>query len=895
MKTRVFKSDWFAGIVITLIFLVFASSDFIAGIERYAYDFGVKSSSRIPNNKIAIIAIDDQSIENIGRFPWPRDVHARMYETLAAGGAKVIAQTAFFPEPQLDPGLKYIRELKRIFNDSELSALPESIEEIAKSIEASRRLVKKKRYAKGRLAVQKIADTFESSELRHQIPEQIEAYREHLNNAEANLDTDNKLAQSIQLAGNIVFNMPAVHGPTYGRPDKPLPDYVTKYKVAEKNIINNAETNLTYSTPLPVIEMKLPIAILGEQANAIGVTVPVLDVDGAIRTEALIVDYYGDYYPSLALVLAAKSLNLQNDDIRVTVGSGVQLGRLKIKTNHYSLMRTFFYNNENIADTFTIDSFSDVLQGKIPANKYKDKIVLIGATALGVGETFTTPINPTMPPVVSLAHSVSSILNEDFFIEPQWSLYARIAALLLIALYIMFLLPKLGAVVGFSITSILLIITFSTQFFLMTTQGIWLQLMTPALLLVSGYILLITKHLFLSEKGKARLDIESAENNRMLGLSLQGQGQLDMAFEKFRKLSPDKSVFELLYNLALDYERKRQFNKAKSVYDYISDFDDSFRDVKKRSSRAQSLDENIMLGTSAGSSTSSMLVFDDGIAHPKLGRYEIESVLGKGAMGAVYLGKDPKISRTVAIKTMALSQEFEDDELVKVKERFFREAETAGRLAHPNIVTIFDADEEHDLAYIAMEYIEGDDLRKHIKVGSLLPVKQVLSIIKRAAEGIDYAHQKNVVHRDIKPANIMWNEKTDTLKITDFGIARITDSSKTKTGMILGTPSYMSPEQLSGKKVTGQSDIFSLGIMLFQMVTGQLPFSGESMTSLMYKIANEKHPSPDSINPKVPRCVTIIINRAMEKDITKRYKRGKDMVNDINKCLKIMAAEGKTR
>jgi len=131
------------------------------------------------------------------------------------------------------------------------------------------------------------------------------------------------------------------------------------------------------------------------------------------------------------------------------------------------------------------------------------------------------------------------------------------------------------------------------------------------------------------------------------------------------------------------------------------------------------------------------------------------------------------------------------------------------------------------------------------------------------------------------------------MKITDFGIARITDSSKTKTGMVLGTPSYMSPEQLAGKKVTGQSDIFSLGVMLFQMVTGKLPFSGDSMATLMYKIANQQHPAPESINPEVPRCISIIINRSMAKDVEKRYQTGKEMVDDITKCLKIMKADGR--
>jgi len=896
MKYGVFKSDWFTGLVITFIFLIFAGSDFIASIERSAYDFGVRSSNRNPSDKIAIIAIDNQSIDNIGRWPWSRDIHAQMHDILAGGGAKAVGQTVFFSEPQIDPGLQFIRELKQAFEGSSISAVPLFVEDLAQTIEDSRKLVRKKRDANGRAAVKKIADALQASPLRHQVAEELDAYLKYINSAEVMLDTDSTLAQSMKNAGNVIFYMPVVQGQPYGLPDKALPDFVIKNKIPDNNIINEPASNPEGFTPLPVVDAYPPIAVLGEQSYAIGASVPLPDVDGGIRTEPLVVDYYGDYYPSMALLLAAKSLNLGLEDIQITVGSDVQLGRLNIKTDGYSLMNTFFYHDdENLNPAFQVDSFFDVLQGKIPADKYKDKIVLIGATALGVGDTFVTPINPSMSPVVTLAHSVSSILNEDFFIEPEWGFYARMGALLFVALYLMMLLPRLSAVLGFIITGVLLLALFVAHYILMTTQGMWLQLMMPALLLGGGHILLTTKRFFLSEKGKARLDIESAESNRMLGLSLQGQGQLDMAFEKFRKLPVDKSTLEVLYNLALDYERKRQFNKAKSVYDYMSDYDAKFRDIRDRANRAQSLEETVILGGGSSSPGGTLLTEGGGVEQPMLGRYEIERELGKGAMGAVYLGKDPKISRVVAIKTMALSQEFEDDELVEVKERFFREAETAGRLNHPNIVTIFDAGEEHDLAYIAMEFLKGSDLSKYIKPDTLLPLKQVLSIIQRSADGIDYAHQYNVVHRDIKPANIMWDPETDSCKITDFGIARITDSSKTKTGMVLGTPSYMSPEQLAGKKVTGQSDIFSLGVMLFQMVTGRLPFTGDSMASLMYKIANEEHPTPESINPDLPRCVTIIINRAMKKDVEKRYQRGKEMVDDITKCLKIIDVENNAK
>ncbi len=887
------KSDWFTGLILTFIFLVFSGSNFIASLERHAYDFGVQSSSRIASDKIAIIAIDDESINNIGRWPWPRDIHAKMHDILATGGVKAVGQTVFFSEPQLDPGLPFIRKLKHTFENSSIATVPALLEELASTIEDSRKLLKNNNNSNAKTAIQNIAVALETSPLRHQVAEDLNIFLNTINSAETILDTDSTLAQSIQSAGNIIFSMPFVPGRPHGQPDAALPDYITKYKLSVENIVDNATTSSGDFSPLTMVEVYQPITLLAEQADAIGALVSLPDVDGGIRTEPLIIDYYGDYYPSMALMLAAKSLNLDVEDIKITVGFNVQLGALTIKTNRYSLMNTFFYNNEKQNSAFTVDSFFDVLQGKISAEKYKDKVVLIGATALGLGDTFVTPINPAMSPVVTLAHSVSSILNEDFFVEPEWGFYARLGAIILIALYLILILPKLSAVIGFVITGILLLALFISHTIMMTTQGMWIQLVMPCFLLITGHFLLTTKRYFLSEKGKMRLDIESAENNRMLGLSMQGQGQLDMAFEKFRKLVADKPVLELLYNLALDFERKRQFNKAKSVYDYMADYDAKFRDIKARSSRAQALDETVIFSGNSSSSGSTLILEGGGIEKPKLGRYEVERELGKGAMGAVYLGKDPKISRTVAIKTLALSQEFEDDKLSEIKQRFFREAETAGRLNHPNIVTIFDVGEEHDLAYIAMEFLHGTNLVKYIKADTLLPVTQVLSLIQRSADAIDYAHQHNVVHRDIKPANIMWDPKTDSCKITDFGIARITDASKTRTGMILGTPSYMSPEQVAGKKVTGQSDIFSLGVMLFQMVTGKLPFSDASMTSLMYKIANQQHPEPASINPNIPRCVTIIINRAMAKDVTKRYKRGKEMANDITKCLKIMKAESK--
>ncbi|HMM55639.1 MAG TPA: serine/threonine-protein kinase, partial [Candidatus Desulfobacillus sp.] len=339
-------------------------------------------------------------------------------------------------------------------------------------------------------------------------------------------------------------------------------------------------------------------------------------------------------------------------------------------------------------------------------------------------------------------------------------------------------------------------------------------------------------------------------------------------------------------NLALDFERKRQFNKAESVFRYMADFNPKFRDLETRLQRARAMSETVLLSGGGRTTAQGTLILEGGqVEKPMLGRYQVEKELGKGAMGVVYLGRDPKINRVVAIKTLALSQEFEEDELQEVKARFFREAETAGRLNHPNIVTIFDAGEEHDLAYIAMEFLKGRDLVPYTKAGNLMPVSKAMEVAARVADALAYAHQNQVVHRDIKPANIMFEPEADAVKVTDFGIARITDASKTKTGMVLGTPSYMSPEQLAGKKIDGRSDLFSLGVMLYQMVSGKLPFEGDSMAQLMFRIANEAHPPIRQANPQAPECLAAIIDRALAKDSARRYQTGAEMAADLRACI----------
>jgi serine/threonine-protein kinase len=827
-KGDFWKKDWFLGLAVSLVLLFVGGSQLIQGLERSAYDWGVRASSRSPSDKIAIIAIDKQSIDNIGRWPWSREIHARMVDRLAGANAKVIGYTVFFSEPQLDPGLAYVNKL----------------------LETFRRLVPDP----------DAAPRGTSPELM-----QIGATLEE---AEAALNTDRKLAESFTKAGRVVLPMLFAFGEPRGKPDKPLPEFIRKNALALQGESGDLPL-LTSAVEVPIVES------LGMAAAAVGHLNAVPDVDGAIRTEALAVTHYDEYYPSLAAILVAKSLNLTAKDIKVRPGEALQIGNFRVGADSTMQMLTYFYKDRDGRPAIQEDSFYDVMSGKIPADKYRDKIVLIGPTAAGVGSVFVTPVNPAMPAVALQAHTVSSILQGHFFIAPGWGRIVEALAYLAIAAYLIALLPRLSAGVGAGVSAGVAALLLVAHFVLMTGQGMWLQLMQPLALLVVGHVLLITKRFVVTERGKEVSDAQAAGNARMLGLAFQGQGQLDMAFDYFRKVPLDDTVMDNLYNLALDFERKRQFNKAESVFRYMHGYNPKFRDLEAKLSRARQMSETVILGGTTGH-PGGTLVLGGGAEKPMLGRYQVEKELGKGAMGVVYLGKDPKIGRVVAIKTMALSQEFEPDELAEVKERFFREAETAGRLSHTNIVTIYDAGEEHDLCYIAMELLKGKDLVPFTKQGNTLPIEKVVSIVARVADALGYAHRQNVVHRDVKPANVMYEPESDVVKVTDFGIARITDSSKTKTGMVLGTPSYMSPEQLQGKKIDGRSDLFSLAVSLYQLACGKLPFEGESMAQLMYKIANEHAPDILKYNPSLPPAFVAFLDKAMSKEVEARYQTGEE-------------------
>ncbi|HJW96400.1 MAG TPA: serine/threonine-protein kinase [Thermoanaerobaculia bacterium] len=273
----------------------------------------------------------------------------------------------------------------------------------------------------------------------------------------------------------------------------------------------------------------------------------------------------------------------------------------------------------------------------------------------------------------------------------------------------------------------------------------------------------------------------------------------------------------------------------------------------------------------------------------KLGRYEVVRELGKGAMGIVYLAKDPLIGRLVALKTIRPAAHSDDDETREFQQRFIREAQAAGILNHPTIVTVHDIgqDEASGVSFIAMEYVEGQNLKEVLQQGRAMSFEQIGDIAAQVADALDFAHSKGIVHRDVKPANIILLEGMRA-KITDFGIAKIASggANLTSTGQFLGTPNYMAPEQIKGAPVDGRTDLFSLGICLYELLTRRKPFGGDSLTSISYKIVHEPFPPLHEINPQIPDGYEEVVTKCLAKDPARRYQRGRDLANALRAVIR---------
>lgn len=486
--------------------------------------------------------------------------------------------------------------------------------------------------------------------------------------------------------------------------------------------------------------------------------------------------------------------------------------------------------------------------------------------------------------VMRVARVFYSLTEAKTIAEPWWFAFVEKFVVILLVGYLLLLLPKLTVNSGYLVSGLLAVALVLAQVSMAVTKGMWLPLGVALGYLLVGHVL---THFWRIRLAKWESLSMRADNACVaLADSQMNREQLEKAYETLKKCGNSEGVLSALYELGNVYSAQKKYQQSINVFESLIERKNIYRDTSQKIEAIKSMIY------SSGNESGSELPLDATVALQRapvqmqnLGRYEIKEEIGRGAMGTVYLGFDPKISRNVAIKTLKYRQ-FSAEQIDDIKSRFFREAEAAGRLSHPRIVSVYDVGEQEDLAYIAMDFVEGKALNEFVSQGRLLPVFDVYRIVCEVAEALEYAHANQIIHRDIKPGNIMYNPAPYQLKVTDFGIARLVDDSKTSTGEILGSPLYMAPEQLKGKKVNFAADVFSLGVTFYQLLTGVLPFAGDNLASLTYEIIHGKHKNVRRVRKDLPASAARIINQALQKDPLDRYSSAAEMAQTVRKAIK---------
>jgi CHASE2 domain-containing sensor protein/tRNA A-37 threonylcarbamoyl transferase component Bud32 len=827
MKIGNKKTDIYIGALIASIFLYFSffPLSFIESLEKVIYEIEMRlDTPRNPGeSRVSIVNIDDKSISKLGQWPWPRSVIAEMIMILKNNGAKLIGIDIVFSEKEQNQAIKEVENL---------------YDEITK---------RDQRYAAGK---------------------KNEWILARLKEIENRLDNDRTLFETVAKSGNII--LPVVG--TFGKYDTELvlaPESFLNGKTIKKDKITNVES-------ISVREITAPFPELSKSSRGLGHIN--FSPNELMRGKAHIpfINFRGHVMSSLPLSLALYYLDKDPEEA-IEKAHGLKLNEKPIPTSNGEMLIKFRGGRRS----FPYYSFVDLLNVKKVPAVFEGKIVLIGYTAEG-GVSVDTPVDPHMPRVEFMANVIEDFLHGRFLTRPAFMVYLEALILIVLGVASAFLHSQLGYLNRTGITAGLIFLIFLTAVIFFIVFDVWFKTIYIILTLAVTYAAIMAKDLLFI--GTEVISKDAIETNRMLGISLQSQGLLDLAFEKFRKCPLDDEMRDIVYNLGLDYERKRMINKAISVYEYIDKEDEGFKDLNERIPKLKKVISSLPLGAYQGRKEEKIVVSDDLEVKPTVGRYEILMELGKGAMGTVYKGRDPKINRLLAIKTIRFSDEFEETQLQEIKERFFREAELAGKLSHPGVVAIYDVGEDYDLTYMAMEFLDGEDLDRYCKKDGLLPFRKILDIIAETADALEYAHNNGVIHRDIKPANIMLL-RSGRIKVTDFGIAKSMSASKTRSGIILGTPNYMSPEQIMARMIDARSDIFSLGVVFFQLLTGELPFKGENLNNLFYQITQAKHPSPRKINPRVIKPCEQIVDKLLAKNPDHRFQTA----NDLAKYIRILA------
>ena len=674
---------------------------------------------------------------------------------------------------------------------------------------------------------------------------------------EARIAQQERVAAAVQAASNVVLGLPTAEVRPGGTPGT---------GICAERVAAASPRFAVLENSRPKTAMLAPAAgVLCTAAATVGHSALLTDRDGVVRRATPVLTTDSGSLPWIAL--AAFDLEF---------GAPRAVGNL-----------ARFYQAQAGAEGFPVISAKDVLSGRSAAG-IRDRYVVIGTAVGGPADSVHTPMARDDGVAVLIATDLANYLSQEHIRRPGWALWLEIGLALLLAVGAVIVgrlsLPKATLVAA---SGMLLLLV--TEYLLISYAGLWLQLAGLALFCLTGVAVLQ----FIMQL-PYRSGASVAADTTRLSIDAAGTAQeLDLGFSVLRQQPTTERTKLQLYELAMEHGKKRNYAKAERVFRHLAARDPGYRDVAAKLEKLSGARGVAPPAPRVARSqpTAQELPTAPSPAGRTLGRYELERVIGRGAMATVYLGRDPTINRRVAIKTLPLAEEFAESDLATARLHFLREAESAGRLNHPYIISIHDAGEDNNVAYLAMEYFEGKPLSHYAQLGRLLPPKVVFELMARAAEALHYAHTQNVVHRDVKPANLMYDLASDRFKLTDFGIARLTDASRTRTGIILGTPSSMSPEQLSASKVSGQTDIYSLGVTMYHLLTGAPPFQADSIPLLMEKIVHHRHRPVAEIRDDIPSCADAILERALAKNPTDRYEAGKAMALALRECCSTFPSE----
>ena len=576
--------------------------------------YGVETRIALPSsggdNKIAIVNIDEKSLDHLGPWPWPRSLIAEMIHILKENGAKLVGLDVLFSTNEHNQGLQ---EIKDLYN---------------KIIE------------------------------KDELQDQDQWLVNELKEIEERLDNDKILVQEVAGNGNVIS--PVIG--SFGKYESELVLIPNSYLNRDKIDPSWIEADL--EDFIQVSQLDAPFFELAENSYGLGHINLSPNDSMKGRTHLLFFNYRGHVIPSMALRLAleykdfGKELILQND--------GVKLSDHTIPASNGEFLVRFKGGRRS----FPYYSFVDILNVKKVPAVFDGKIVLIGYTAEG-GASVNTPVDLLMPRVEFTANVIEGLINGRFLKRPGYMIFFEALLLLLLTIAASYIIPEVTAANRIAITVGLIFLVILLGVISFLVMDVWFKTVYICLSLISLYLVISIRDLIISQKSIGLRSKEAIESNRMLGLSFQSQGLLDLAFEKFRKCPLDNSMKDVIYNLGLDYERKRMINKAVAVYEYITQQDNEFRDLSERISKLRTVIGALPAGGASGKKDEKIVVVDDLEVKPTVGRYEIVKEVGQGAMGIVYQAKDPKINRLIAIKTIRFSDEFEEERVKEIKERFF--------------------------------------------------------------------------------------------------------------------------------------------------------------------------------------------------------------------------------